>query len=103
MMIATGIVAAPVSRLAVISAQTPTLTPATAKAPAPIIQGISTMPRSPLAATATISGAAVVDADKRRVLRPDTVGKPGLFAHEAVMARSIGLNAAEALNEITNV
>ena len=60
----------PVSALAVIVSALPTLTVATANAPYWLDAEISTMPGSPEATSATISGTGVVEADRLSVLIP---------------------------------
>ena len=89
----TGSEAAPVSADAVIDPVAPTLTVATAKAPAPFVPGILRMP-SPdaVAPRATISGTGEVEADSNRVFRPTTFGAALLLLQLAVIETSVAEN-----------
>jgi hypothetical protein len=65
----------PVSAVAVIVPVAPTFEVATAKAPAPVGFGILTRPSLPgVAATATMSGTGVVEAEKSSVSSPVMIG-----------------------------
>ena len=77
----TGSVAPPVSTEAVICPLASTLTIATANTPFPEAPARFTIPVFPtVAASATMSGLGVVEADSKSVLRPDTTDAEAAFA-----------------------
>src|SRR5579864_342207 len=78
----TGRLAEPVLAVAVITPEAPTLTVATANAPVPLVPGISTIPGSPDAASATTSGTGVVEADTSSVLRSLVCGAASALAQK---------------------
>src|SRR6266536_423967 len=86
----TGSVALPVSADAVIVPPAPTFTVATAKAPVPLVPGISTMPSLlDVAARATMSDTGVDSAEKRRVLIPERMGTRELLAQSKPSCTSV--------------
>src|SRR5262245_21985682 len=95
-----GRFAPPVSPETVIGPLAPTFTVATANAPIPFSPGISTMPGSLLAASATMSGVGVVDADKSKVLRPDSVWADPVLKQLKLNATSVGGNGLVGVIEI---
>ena len=84
----TGRPAAPVSAETVIRPVAPTLTVATAKAPA---LARLTMPVLPaVAASATMSGTGVTDAESRSVLRPVVIGAGAVLVQPKARWTSVG-------------
>jgi hypothetical protein len=100
---ATGKVAELESAVAVMEAAAPKFTVATAKAPEPALPAISTMPGSPLAAKATMSGTGVADAESSRVLRPAELEAAGRLAQSKPSTTFTGRNAAWGVNAKTKL
>src|SRR5262245_25857365 len=87
----TGSVAFPVSADAVISPLAPTFTVATANAPVPLVPGILTTPGSDggVAASATISGTEIVEAESSKVSSPVLTGAGSLFEQSKLSCTSV--------------
>lgn len=95
---------APVLAVAVIAPLAPTLTVATAKAFEPVVPVMCRMPSfCAVATSATTSGTAVVEAESSNVLSPELTGAAGLLTQAAVMAMSVGANAAETVSEEASI
>ena len=70
-----GSIAEPVSAETVIVPSVPRFIAATEKIPVPVAPGILTIPSLfRVALTATMSGTGIVEAERRRVLRPEKIG-----------------------------
>src|SRR5262249_32339216 len=83
----------------------PTFTVATAKAPAPFVPAMSTIPLLPVVAPrATMSGTAVVEAERRTVLSPEIVDAGArVFAQSKVSDTSVGGNAPVGVKPTTKL
>src|SRR5262245_43357546 len=100
----TGSVAAPVSAETVIVPSVPRFIAATAKAPVPVVPGISTIPLLVrVALTARMSGTDVVEAESSRALRPETIGAAVALAQKKLNRTSVGAIAAVGVNANMNV
>jgi hypothetical protein len=91
-----------VSVEAVIIAPAPTFTVATAKDPMPVGPGMSTIPGSPLATSATMSGTGVTEADSSRVLTPTIVAACTVLVPVKVKGTSVGAKALVGVMASTN-
>ena len=97
-----GSVALPVFAVAVIVELAPTLTVATAKAAVPVDPGMWRMPSLlAVAASATMSGTGVADADSSRVLTPEIVGAGSVLVLVNPSLISVGSNEAVGMNANT--
>ena len=86
----TGRIAAPVSADTAILALAPTFTVATEKTPVPLVLGTFTIPSFVnVAASATISGIGVGEADNSRVLSPELMAAGLLFAQSKLSCTSV--------------
>ena len=98
----TGRIAAPVSADAMIFALAPTFTVATAKTPVPVAPGTSTMP--PLAAaSATMSGTGVAEAENNSVFSPELTGAGLLFVQSKLSCTSVGGKGAVGVKASTKL
>ena len=103
-LMARGKVAAPVVAVAVIEALAPTLTVATAKAFEPDVPVMCRMPSFwAVAASATISGTGVAEADSDRVLRPVLLGAAFTPVQSNPSAAVVGTKGALGVNAMTKL
>ena len=84
---------------AVMMSAAPTLTVATANAPAPLVPGRSTIPL-PLgvAASAMMSGTGVVEAESNSVLSPEIIGAGSVLLQSNCSSTSVGANGPVGVN-----
>src|SRR5262249_23248161 len=100
----TGRSAAPMSAETVIVHWAPRFIAATEKIPVPVVPGIWTIPSwVRVAARATMSGPAVVEADSSRVSMPETIWAAGALAQTKFNRTSVGGIAAVGVKANTNV
>jgi hypothetical protein len=101
---ASGKLAAPVLAVAVIAAVAPTFTVATANAFAPELPGMWRMPSLvAVAASATMSGTGVAEAESNSVFRPGKIGGPSRLEQRKPSATSLGPNGAIGANAMTKL
>lgn len=97
----TGKVALPVSALTAMVSPLPRFTVATANAP--LLAKVTIPSPVGVAASATISGTGVFDADSNSVFRPVTLGAGDVLEQSNVNSISVGSNASVGVKENMNV
>ena len=97
-----GNVAVPVSAVAVMLPLAPTFTVATANTPVPLVPGIFTIPSFVgVAASATMSGVGVAEAENSKVLIPTSVPTGVVLVPANVNSVSVGSTGAMAVRMIS--